>query len=933
MKKKLIQILFFIWVCCLLLPGSAFAFVGTVIGAVAGAALYAAGGGLASISVGLFGTTLFTITSLTGFAAAGALVGSALSYISSSFTPDVPDVGYGSSTYDTPQPVITIKKGVPIAEAYGLNRLGGNVIRQNDPNDSNWIKLIVAHCAGEIDEVLGHVVNNTIWTDLTNKNHALYEHLGAEDQSGVTNIFDDSNTCAFRGLALTEYKIKKCNELRQVQNINVVIKGRKCLEIGEDSGGTESYTNNPAQILWDFYIKKKEKTSADLDTNAFTALETYCAQVPTDGDSSELRPPICSSDLIKATSYWHHQERLKPSNALKKAKSLAGSQDYNAWLSGEDNNTNQCINIDFGVPYVIDGLIIENYHNSGAQTSRGIQNFAVQGSNTASALSNTTYSSDTGWTNIAVGKSASEHTGSDVSDPELITWTNSTAYRYIRLKIADNYGDTETLGVRDLQFIGKTSRYTFDFNFDTKMSINDAERLIWKSFHGKVIRSQGIYKPVWDGDKEHDGAGGLQNKASVFSFDEDNIVKGLFSHKRLDSPNIFICNFINAHDNFQKDMIELRDEADISDRGEIVYDETSWYVKDKSVAKRRVNFKKNKARYTDYACKLTGNPESQGIELYDLVTVTHSSPNPAWSSKAMIVIDKDEDQYGRSVFILEAYGSSKYTDRAYDEQQTYINAPPGEVEDNDSVDENYGAPIYDAGGDYDDHAYYSSSFYDGIRNTGGLIIGCCHDDWPDPAMTFDDDNTSDTIDPGDSIELYVLDGCPDFTWEVSGLGYSISGESGSPATAETSERNATLNCVGGTCGVDYDTYCTVTVTDRCGTSVEFVIKNTAGSWGNYVEECFEPDACAGTATCETIVDNIKYETIYCNKVSSGCDDIRDDCNPPDMYCVGTWLNNENYQCGGVGETYGKSLFGSCFNCYGAGQEHRIEKCGYYTWGC
>ena len=220
MKRFLTIILFFI-LLLIGLPAEAHAFVGTLIGAAVGAALYAIGGGLASISVGVLGTTLFTVTSLLGFTALGAAAGTALSFISSSLTPDVPEPGYSSNTYSSPQPVISVEKGTPIPEAYGRCRIAGNVIRQNDPDDGNWIKMIVAHSMGEADEMLGHYINGVEWTALNGSSHAYWEHAGAENQSGITNIFDDNETCDFRGLALTEYKFKKNDEIRQIQNINV----------------------------------------------------------------------------------------------------------------------------------------------------------------------------------------------------------------------------------------------------------------------------------------------------------------------------------------------------------------------------------------------------------------------------------------------------------------------------------------------------------------------------------------------------------------------------------------------------------------------------------------------------------------------------------------------------------------------------------------
>ena len=96
--------------------------------------------------------------------------------------------------------------------------------------------------------------------------HSKWEHKGTDDQSGVTNLFDDAETCNFRNVALTEYKIRKASEVRQLSNINIVARSKKCLEIGQNIGGVESFTRNPAQIMWHCYVTKEGYTNETLNT-------------------------------------------------------------------------------------------------------------------------------------------------------------------------------------------------------------------------------------------------------------------------------------------------------------------------------------------------------------------------------------------------------------------------------------------------------------------------------------------------------------------------------------------------------------------------------------------------------------------------------------------------------------------------------------------
>jgi len=88
-------------------------------------------------------------------------------------------------------------------------------------------------------------------------------------------------------------------------------------------------------------------------------------------------------------------------------------------------------------------------------------------------------------------------------------------------------------------------------------------------------------------------------------------------------------------------------------------------------------------------------------------------------------------------------------------------------------------------------------------------------------MTFNDANTSDTIEKNSSIEVYVSDGCGPFTFATSSTGYNFEGV----ASYETENRHATLFCADGTCESDYAASCDLTVTDNCGTVVGATISN------------------------------------------------------------------------------------------------------------
>jgi hypothetical protein len=131
-------------------------------------------------------------------------------------------------------------------------------------------------------------------------------------------------------------------------------------------------------------------------------------------------------------------------------------------------------------------------------------------------------------------------------------------------------------------------------------------------------------------------------------------------------------------------------------------------------------------------------------------------------------------------------------------------------------------------------------------------LDACVEACENQALQWDDESTPDTILPGGSISVYVLYGCPPFTWAVSGTGYSI-------GQTQTEGRSNQLNCAAGTCGVNFDAFAKVTVTDSCGGAVTGTIRNTAGQW---------------------ILD-AEYYTVYKDRSENYCTNAGNYCRPSD----------------------------------------------------
>jgi len=159
-------------------------------------------------------------------------------------------------------------------------------------------------------------------------------------------------------------------------------------------------------------------------------------------------PPVQNLTYVQATTYF---PGYSPYDTTNPANSLVGPENGNQWYSDSPNNTDQRFHIDLGSAKVILRLYYENAHNSGGDTTYGVRNFTIWGSNDPNAFADLVYNHDTGWTQLTTDKTElDEHVASDVPDPKYIKIFNDNAYRYYAFKFADNWGASLTMAVRRL---------------------------------------------------------------------------------------------------------------------------------------------------------------------------------------------------------------------------------------------------------------------------------------------------------------------------------------------------------------------------------------------------------------------------------------------------------------------------------------------------
>ncbi|HPD57711.1 MAG TPA: DUF5000 domain-containing lipoprotein [Smithellaceae bacterium] len=165
-------------------------------------------------------------------------------------------------------------------------------------------------------------------------------------------------------------------------------------------------------------------------------------------------PPEYNNSYVKATSYTG--PGYEPYLATMHSTSLTGTQVGNSWET--TTVTNRRFHIDLGEAAVIRRIYYENYHISGGYTDRGAKDFTLWGSNSPTAFAELTYATDTGWTELTCDDNQfDQHVGSNVADPKYINVTPTTKYRYYAIKIANNWGSGDCLGLRRIEL--QTAEY------------------------------------------------------------------------------------------------------------------------------------------------------------------------------------------------------------------------------------------------------------------------------------------------------------------------------------------------------------------------------------------------------------------------------------------------------------------------------------------
>lgn len=607
----------------------------------------------------------------------------AYEYVRDVFIPDYPD----PPTYEEDVPerqTTTTVEGYPIPLAYGEVEIGSNILRSND-EDETTEKFIFSHCVGPIQSIDSVKINDTAWGDIPgtpSKTH----YTGTKTQTANAGGGSFSvNPCAYRGIAYT-YASWDSEEFSFGGTPNMVVgmKAKKCCYLAEDySLFTEADPNS-----------RIEKTDSEItftgiqrDESAYISHNKLVGYFSEDFDHyQELYIDSASANLGRAVCWGVANSGATDfftiadnNGAYLGVMAHATATDFNLLVtecdagalttqtkSGLSFDTTYYLHIKrdeavgaFGTLYVyiytdverttlVDTVTLTLAKKANFQY---LYSFSSWGDNAgAEAITGVFGCIDLGLTATTdANRLFSRNNGTIMWDVtiDIEGYAEGECNRHW-FKELKKYCDAWPTGA-------SAPRYRFDFFWREPKHINDIKKVLWHSFRGRTIRSQGEIKPVWE-----------RTKTSVHSFDVTNIVKGSFDWSQPERANKVRLYYRDPDRSSAKAQIELIDEYSIEVHGEILKEIKCNYITEHEVAKRRLQLEFDKVKYTEYQCNLIGFSDSGHLEVFDLVDVTHVLPG--FTSKNFIVKNVSPDQYGRVGFKLEEYYAGIYHDREADVQ-------------------------------------------------------------------------------------------------------------------------------------------------------------------------------------------------------------------------------------------------------------------------
>lgn len=565
-----------------------------------------------------------------------------------------PKISLPSPTYSNDIPRNTASTIYPVPIVFGSTNIAGNKIRTTAPGGTAR-ECIVGLAEGPCNGIHRIKFNNKDF-NLIKSGKSLFKP-GASDEAAPTLATDfpllagEDIIQPFRNTATLWLRTPGQENTSVGFQTSCTLEGYQCWDLATQSA--RSFSRNPAVIAATYLHDFKGIDWADIDIPAFQALESYCNDY---GDESDnLSENLVGAGSITASDYYSSGPIYPPENLyLDRGLDLEG-----VWVTNESPTLPVELKYDFGAGCAVRVAryeLIAYQHASDQPTA-----WDFQGSTDGST-----------WTTLDSKTAQSFTVGNDYRIISDIPTGSIDRYRYYRWNFTAHTDNQIRLSqVKLYAKLGAiTPRYTFDYALDTYQAKIDYERIMGRAFFGVLRKSQGKWKPLY-----------FRNPGTTtFAFTKDHIEFKSLQCGVDETPNLIRVTYRNRSREFMRDVIEARDDNDISVRGEVIFEESCDWITDREAALRRAQFLYDlKTRLTETLSFKTGQ-YAAAVEEYDLVTVAHPLVGDGTTPKTYFVEERQEDANGCLSFKVREFDASVFSGRIVSDQPREIGpGNPGTV--------------------------------------------------------------------------------------------------------------------------------------------------------------------------------------------------------------------------------------------------------------
>jgi hypothetical protein len=187
------------------------------------------------------------------------------------------------------------------------------------------------------------------------------------------------------------------------------------------------------------------------------------------GGNLPILPIANTAEYVKPSGVGYENVAAYNATMQDDQTSLIGAAAYNSYRNSVTGSTMGFQIQTRSIPTIID---IENYHDSGAETDRGVNSFGLYGSNDIDSFDD--FGAEWGTGTLLYSGNASAHAATNTPERQRFTFTNTNSYRFFYLKLNSNHGDNQYCGIRRVTLFGTVDPVNYAF-IDASIPSMDAE--------------------------------------------------------------------------------------------------------------------------------------------------------------------------------------------------------------------------------------------------------------------------------------------------------------------------------------------------------------------------------------------------------------------------------------------------------------------------